>query len=153
VKPWFLERDEFAVTRLAPAHSYVCYDSKSHSAFVASSRRTRRNHGRTVGSSGGNYHQSNLTRHATPHAFPQAPECFVVKSVSSPEALPASVPPQVHESVISSHHQQKNLLGPGGDIERIRYAPLDRFPHAHVDPLGPLFSVCEREHVHEPAGR
>lgn len=31
--------------------------------------------------------------------------------------------------------------------------PADRLPQAQVEPLGPLFSEDDREHVHSPAGR
>jgi hypothetical protein len=58
----------------------------------------------------------------------QAPEALVVKSVSSSEALPTSVPSQLQ-------------------------ALADLLPQAQAAPVGLLFSVWARLQVQSPAGR
>lgn len=71
----------------------------------------------------------------------------MVKSVSSSDALPTSVPPQVHESEMVSNSDAR------GGTELVMDIPDDLLPQAQVLPAGLEFSSLEREQLHAPAGR
>lgn len=72
---------------------------------------------------------------------------FVVKSVSSLEPAPVSVPPQLHESVVQSVHLIDVPADEEGSI------PAVRLPQAQAEPTGLLFSTSAREQVQAPAAR